>query len=348
MTKRRGLPLPPEPDLLDLPLGPGEESPFLRPRRRARLQKSRRNFSSRAVVALRILAGSLTLVAALWLGYARVMASDRLRVGKVEVSGQHFLSEGEVRELLGPAVGENILGLDIAGLKARLRSSPWVADATVSRTLPDTLRVTIRERVPLALAEVDRLYLMDGDGGLIDIFGPRTAAFDLPIVRGLAGLEGEARRDRAERAGALLRDLGDAGSEISEVFVLPSGDVKVVLRGPGETLLLGAPPCRNRFLTFLGLRKELAERAPRSEYFDLRFRGRIYAKPATAVVAPPAPASETIREGLPPAPAHLPSPGVLLPPMTALPAPAARDAAPDHHELSRVTDARPPAGGGRN
>ena len=67
-----------------------------------------------------------------------------------------------MRELLGPAVGENILGLDIDALKARLRASPWVADATVSRTLPDTLRVEIHERVPLALAEVERLYLMDG------------------------------------------------------------------------------------------------------------------------------------------------------------------------------------------
>ena len=103
------------------------------------------------MVILRILAGVLTLIGALWVGYARVMASERLRVGKVVVTGQHFLSEGEVRELLGPAVGENILGLDIAALKARLRASPWVADATVSRTLPDTLRVTIREREPLAV-----------------------------------------------------------------------------------------------------------------------------------------------------------------------------------------------------
>ncbi|PYQ18481.1 MAG: hypothetical protein DMF81_24775, partial [Acidobacteria bacterium] len=107
---------------------------------------------------------------------------ERLRVGRVEVRGSHFLSEGEVRELLGPAVGENILGLDIEALKARLRASPWVAEASVSRTLPDTLRVEIREREPLALAEVDRLYLMDGDGSLIDLYGPRTAGFDLPIV----------------------------------------------------------------------------------------------------------------------------------------------------------------------
>jgi cell division protein FtsQ len=207
-------------------------------------------------------------------------------VGRLEVRGSHFLSEGEVRELAAPAVGENILGLDIEALKARLRASPWVADATVTRALPDTVRVEIHERLPLALAELDRLYLMDEDGGLIDIYGPRTAVFDLPIVRGLQGVEGEARRDRAQRAGALLRDLGELASEISEVYVEPSGDLRVVLRGAGEVVLLGAPPSRTRFLTFLGLRKDLAERCPGAEYFDLRFRGRIYAKLADAAPTP--------------------------------------------------------------
>ena len=51
------------------------------------------------------------------------MASERLRVAQVEVRGSRFLSEGEVRELLGPAVGENILSLDIddaEGAPARL------------------------------------------------------------------------------------------------------------------------------------------------------------------------------------------------------------------------------------
>ena len=85
------------------------------------------------------------------------------------------------------------------------------------------------------------LYLMDEDGGLIDIYGPRTGAFDLPIVRGLLGVEEESRRDRARRAGALLADLAELGSEISEVYVEPSGDLRVVLRGPGEVLLLRRP-----------------------------------------------------------------------------------------------------------
>jgi hypothetical protein len=152
-----------------------------------------------------------------------------------------------------------------------------VAEATVARSLPDTLRVQVTERAPLALAELERLYLMDGDGVLIDVYGPRTAGFDLPIVRGLAKADAEARRERAHRAGELLRDLGELAGEVSEVEVEKDGDVRVVLRGAGEEVVMGRPPYRARLLDFLGLREELARRCPDAEWYDLRFRDRIVA-----------------------------------------------------------------------
>jgi len=298
-------------DVGEIALDPAaDDAPFLRPQQRMKARRVRRGPLARAVLLLRLLALVVVTLGVGWGVYAKTMGSERLKVGRVEVRGSRFLSEGEVRELLGPAVGENILGLDIDALKARLRSSPWVADATVGRTLPDTLRVEITERVPLALAEVERLYLMDKDGGLIDLYGPRTAAFDLPIVRGLMGVDQETRRDRAQRAGALLEDLQGLASDVSEVFVLPSGDIRVVLRGSGEVLLLGEAPYRHRVLTFLSLRKDLVERCPAAEYFDLRFRGRIYAKQP-----PPEPR--------PVAPALAPkAPRVLSAPPSAIPAPS--------------------------
>jgi len=348
---RRGLPVGPPPedlmDLLALAEGPGlgaedelvlagepgpvlagrpgpayrrgpleagvEESPFFRPRRRTRLRPRRRGLAARVVLGLQVVAVGILALAGAWTAWQRVFASERLRVGRLEVRGSHFLSEGEVRELIGPAVGENILALDIEALKARLRASPWVADATVTRALPDTVRVDIRERVPLALAELDRLYLMDEDGGLIDIYGPRTGAFDLPIVRGLVGVFEESRRDRARRAGALIADLAELASEVSEVYVEPSGDLRVVLRGPGEVLLFGDPPYRERLVTFLSLRRELAEKAPGAEHFDLRFRGRIFAKrPPLATPSEPSGVSPSLpaasRSPLPPrVTRHVPS-----------------------------------------
>src|SRR5262249_7512342 len=162
----------------------------------------------------------------------------------------------------------------------------------VRRALPDTIEVEVRERVPVALAEVERLYLMDGGGTLIDMYGPRTAAFDLPIGRGLAGLDPEARADHAQRAGAPPADLGALGAELSEVQVESGGDLRVVLRGQGEVLRFGQPPYRSRLQTFLSLRRELHERCRDAEYFDLRFRDRIYARQREAQPTPAAPAAQ--------------------------------------------------------
>jgi cell division septal protein FtsQ len=261
------------------------DPPFLRPRERTRVQRARRGPMGRAPIVLHV--GAIVVVAtvALWQGYSRVMASERLKVTKVDVRGGHFLSEGEVRELLGPAVGENILAINIESLKQRLRSSPWVGDAHVERSLPDTLRIEIEERRPVALAEIDRLYLMDGEGSLIEMYGPRTAGFDLPIVRGLAGLGPEERGERARRVALLLADVGDLGSEMSEVRALAGGDLEAVLRG-GEVVRFGGPPYRNKFMTFLGLRASLRERCKDAEFFDLRFRGRISVQERGRVEAP--------------------------------------------------------------
>jgi cell division protein FtsQ len=288
----------------DEPRGPtelGDEAPegaFFRPKQRTRARRQRRGSLGRTLLAFHGAAIAALAVVALWIGYTRVMKSERLRVTRVEVRGGYFLSQGEVRELLGPAVGENILSLNIDDLKKRLRASPWVADASVQRTLPDTLRVEIGERSPVALAEVDRLYLMDGNGTLIELYGPRTATFDLPIVRGLGGLGPEERRDRAQRVSTLLQDLQDLSKELSELRVDPSGDIEAVLRG-GEVVRFGAPPYRKRLITFLGLRGQLHVRCPQAEVFDLRFRDRIYARerptapaPVAMVAAPkPAPAA---------------------------------------------------------
>ena len=280
----------PESGSLPRPRGPVElgddaaQPPFLRPRQRTRARRARRGPLGRSLLAVHVAGMFVIAFIALWFGYSRVMASARLKVSRVEVRGGHFLSEGEVRELLGPAVGENILSLDIDGLKKRLRDSPWVADAAVQRTLPDTLRVEIDERAPVALAEIDQLYLMDEHGTLIELYGPRTAGFDLPVVRGLGGLGLDERRERARRVTALLLDLQELAAELSEVRVEDSGELETILR-TGEVVRLGAPPYRKRFMTFLGLRGQLRQRCPDAEYFDLRFRDRIYAKERMASAA---------------------------------------------------------------
>jgi cell division protein FtsQ len=280
MSSTRGLPIGPPPR--DLPLqSMSSDGPFFRPPRLSRAKREKRSGLKRAAIFIQVGAAVCAALVGAYLLTERFAIPNRFRIASIEVKGNKFLSEGEVREMLGPAMGGNLIGADLEGLRANLAASPWVGGAIVRRKLPDTLLVDVTERFPIALAETDQLYVMDSSGELIDLLGPRTAGFDLPVIRGLGGVSVEVRRDRARRASTLLEDLGDLSSEVSEISVDRSGDLMVVLRGDGSVLKLAEPPYRKRVLSFLALRQKLKERCPDAEYFDLRFKDRIYAKPAS-------------------------------------------------------------------
>jgi cell division protein FtsQ len=280
MSQARGLPIGPPPREIPLESLSGD-GPFFRPARRSKPRRDKPSGFKRAFVVLQLSAALGAGLVGVFLFTERFAIPHRFRISSIEVRGNHFLSEGEVREMLGPAMGESLVGANLEGLRSNLAASPWVGGAVVRRQLPDTLLVDVTERFPIALAETDQLYVMDASGELIDLLGPRTAGFDLPVIRGLGGVSLEVRRDRARRASVLLEDLGDLSDEVSEISVDRSGDLMVVLRGDGSVLKLAEPPYRKRVLSFLALRQKLRERCPDAEYFDLRFKDRIYAKPAS-------------------------------------------------------------------
>jgi cell division protein FtsQ len=257
------------------------DGPFFRPARLQRAKREKRSGWRSAILAIQIAAAIGAALVGAYLVTERFAIPNRFRIATIEVKGNKFLSEGEVREMLGPALGGNLMSADLDGLRANLAASPWVGGAIVRRKLPDTLLVDVTERFPVALAETDQLYVMDASGDLIDLLGPRTAGFDLPVIRGLGGVPVEVRRDRARRASVLLEDLGELSAEVSEISVDHAGDLMVVLRGDGSVLKLAEPPYQKRVLSFLALRQKLRERCPDAEYFDLRFKDRIYAKPAS-------------------------------------------------------------------
>ena len=281
MSVTRGLPIGPPPKEAPQLQSLSSDGPFFRPPRQSRARRDKRSGMRSVFVAIQISAAVCAALVGAFLFTERFAIPHRFRIASIEVKGNHFLSEGEVREMLGPAMGGSPISADLEGLRANLAASPWVGGAVVRRKLPDTLTVDVTERFPIAFAETDQLYVMDASGELIDLLGPRTAGFDLPVIRGLGGVSMEVRRDRARRASVLLDDLGDLSAEVSEMSVDASGDLLVVLRGDGSVLKLAEPPYRRRVLSFLALRQKLRERCPDAEYFDLRFKDRIYAKPAS-------------------------------------------------------------------
>jgi cell division septal protein FtsQ len=96
-----------------------------------------------------------------------VSASSAFGFSRLTIDGAHFTAEQAVRDQLQVLDGTNLFGLSTETLAGRVRTLPTVADAAVSVGLPDTLSVTLIERVPLLIWAVgNRDYLVDRDGTL--------------------------------------------------------------------------------------------------------------------------------------------------------------------------------------
>jgi cell division septal protein FtsQ len=155
--------------------------------RRAHVKPSRRRGAGRhfAIGLLKYgLAGALAVVA-VTRGMTFLSTSTLLRVDSIRPSGNQRMSADAVRSLMDGLRGENILFVDLDEWRSRLLESPWVRDASLRRSLPSTVEVTVQERTPIAIGRMaGRLYLVDERGAVIDEYGPQYATLDLPIVDG--------------------------------------------------------------------------------------------------------------------------------------------------------------------
>lgn len=206
----------------------------------------------------RLAAGALVFAAATasssygLLHYART--SPRFAVKAVEVEGSRRRDEGAVARRAGAAAGANIFAFDADAARAALLADPWVEEAEVSRRLPSTLRLRVREREATALVALDRgLFLVGPNGAPFKRFEPGDPA-DLVLITGLEGGSGSPATDRdgfvalVKIAQEVIRDYDRLPSSkrrpLQQVHVTDEGGLEVVVGRDAVVLSLGRGPYR--------------------------------------------------------------------------------------------------------
>lgn len=137
-----------------------------------------------AFVAFKVLPmlGIVWLCAATWPRvHDWLETSPSLRVKRVLVSGNRFLTPTELITIAGVSPGMPLVAFGRADAEARLRVHPRVRDASVRYVFPRSLRVDVSERVPVALLELDGPRPISEDGVVLpDV--PGRVSEDLPVL----------------------------------------------------------------------------------------------------------------------------------------------------------------------
>jgi len=106
-------------------------------------------------------------------------------IATVALSGNKHLSREQIYAIAGVTGHASLLFLDVADARAKLKTNPWIADATVQKLFPDRLQITVVERAAFALWQKDgRIGVIAEDGTVLEAY--LSARFvDLPLVVGI-------------------------------------------------------------------------------------------------------------------------------------------------------------------
>jgi len=145
----------------------------------------------------------------------------------VQLRGVSRLSAEEIRAVLPIHEGGRCSPGALQAAAHRLSAHPWIAAATLSWVMPDTLIVTVQERQPAAVVREGGVpWYVDGEGALLGPAGakpgPIGAELDgLSVARLRVGSSEE--RQRAREGVALLKLMRRDGVQTVQVTVGSDG-----------------------------------------------------------------------------------------------------------------------------
>ena len=251
--------------------------------RKPKKKKSRAAYRRGEKAAIFFKRGTIVLLAVVIVA-ASVLGVQALtyqfRIHDIQIIGNYHLEMQDVVSSSNIEKGEPLLKVSLRDIKDRLEQNAWIKSVSLKKQLPGTLLIKIKEAEPMALLSLKkRLYLMDGDGELLERLKGDGVPF-LPVIKNINPKKKKEMKEALKLVGTLNDRNIIANRESIEIGVEPYG---LKMNMDGELIKVGYGDYSAKMDRWMELEPEIRKRGLPIKYVDLRFKDSVIVKPLKKV-----------------------------------------------------------------
>ncbi len=208
-------------------------------------------------------------------------------VQEILLVGANLVPKSEIRQAVEEEARKHIFKVDLKRIEKRLNAFPQVKKVRVSRVFPNSLRIELEERQPVALIIDNGIWGVDAEGVLLPNL-QSVRGIDFPVIVGLSlqhYVPGEVVknphiRELAEILGELRQQNPAVYHLISEITMNNLTGVQVTLMTRQVPVILGKDRLMHKFNKLKPLYQYLlvTDEIDSVRYMDLRYRDQIVLK----------------------------------------------------------------------
>lgn len=198
------------------------------------------------------------------IGYYYLSDAERFPVTTIKVAANYqHVSHKELEKILEKYLSNSFFSLPVRALQNELNEMSWIDTATVERVWPDTLKIRLVEKKPIAIWDN---ALMDEEGRLFNE-GAVPEGFNLPHLKGPASQQAEVLQVYEKLSKILsIYSLNAKGLHLSD------NQSWVLILRDGIKIYLGKKDLEERLLRFCKAYPAVfAEKIEQLSSVDLRY-----------------------------------------------------------------------------
>ncbi len=178
-----------------------------------------------------------------------IFMSPIFKLNEIIITGNDKLITSECIELSGLELGQNIYKLSKSRIKENIKQNPYVEDVVITRKLPDKIEISIKERKPTFMLELENnvFAYINNQGYILE---KETSKIDTIIITGFSTSENEIEIGKRlnesdlKKIETVLKIVDSAKSNdiyklITKINIQDKNDYILILEGEKKTAHIG-------------------------------------------------------------------------------------------------------------